>query len=102
MEYVASEDVEMMVLPDKLPDFVYSRMYCIMTKLRPSHMIRPGATPISQKVNDRDVYKRRDLIKLYTKVQWRNKGRDIPRSEKPMKVLEFNDGQYRVEYYDYS
>ena len=102
IECVACEDLELTVVPDMLTDFVYSRMYCILTKLRMSHTVKPGAVPMPGKVNDRDYYKRRDLVKLYTKVQWRNRARDIPKGEVPMKVFEFNEGQQRIEYYDVS
>lgn len=101
LELIAMEESEMMVLPEKLTDFVYTRVYCIPTKLRPSHMIREGSVAIPTKVNDREVFLRRDLVKLYTKVQWRNKGREVRRGEVPLKELNFNDGAYRVEYFDY-
>lgn len=97
-ETLKIEEEELMVLPEKLSDFTYSRLYCIETLLKPSHIIRPGAVPIGQKVNDRNVYLRRDLLKLYTKAQWQNKGKDILPGEKPMKLLEFANWK-DVEYF---
>lgn len=97
-ETLKFEEEELLIIPEKLPDFIYTRMYCIQTKLKPSHIIRPGAQPIGQKVNDRDVYLRRDLWKLYTKSQWRNRGLDIKIGELPMKVMEIT-GWRDIEYY---
>lgn len=98
VETLKLEEAEKIVIPDRLPDFIYTRMYCIATKLRPSHMLKPGAKPIGTKVNDREVYLRRDLWKLYTKAQWRNRGLDIADGEEPMKVLEFT-GWKAIEYF---
>ena len=97
-ETLKIEEQELLVIPEKLTDFVYTRMYCISTKLKPSHMLRPEAKPIGQKVNDRDVYLRRDLWKLYTRAQWRNRGFDIGEGEVPLKTLEFT-GWKNIEYF---
>ncbi len=99
IEFMACEQADLDVIPEKLFDFTYSRVYVIESKMKHSHAIMEGAKPIDVKVQDREIFLRRDLMKLYTRVQWRNRGKDIKRGEEPRKVLEFNDGNYRIEYF---
>lgn len=96
-ELIRMERVELTVMPTKLPDFAYTRMLCRKNHLKMSHTVRPGATPVTI-INDREIYKRRDLMKLYTKVQWRNKGFDIPKGTVPAKSIP-NGDKKPVEYF---
>lgn len=97
-EAVEIEDADLKVAPESLFDFTYSRSYVIESKIRPSHALRVGAQPAG-KISDRDIYRRRDLIKLYTRIQWKNKCRDIIKGEAPRKLLEIK-GWKTLEYFE--
>lgn len=97
-ETVEIEDMDLKTIPETLFDFTYSRSYVIESKIKPSHALRVGAQPVG-KVSNRDIYQRRDLIKLYTRIQWKNKGRDIKIGEAPRKLLEIK-GWKNLEYYE--
>lgn len=97
-ETIEIEDEDLRNIPEKLWDFTYSRSYVTLSRLRPSHMIREGAVPIEKKIDDREIFRRRDLIKLYTRIQWKNKGRDIKKDVQPAKRMEIK-GWKDLEYY---
>lgn len=97
-EGIEIETAELAVVPTRRSDFTYSRVYIISTRMRMSHVLRPDAVSIG-KVDGIDIYKRRDLEKLYTKIQWRNRGFDILPNAKARKAIEIT-GWKTLEYFD--
>lgn len=98
-EAVLIENADLAVVPTRRMDFNYCRVYCIETRMKLSHNLKPGAVPLPVEVDGMKVYRRRDMLKLYTRVQWRNKGRDIIIGEEPRKSIEIT-GWKTLEYFD--
>ena len=98
-EAILIEEADLAVVPTRRMDFNYCRVYCIETRMKLSHNLKPDAQPLPQEVDGMKVYRRRDMLKLYTRVQWRNKGRDIREGEEARKSIEIT-GWKTLEYFD--
>lgn len=99
-ETVAAEEIEKTVMPQALSDFIYCKAYVSESRLKPSHALRKDAKPVYQ-VSGKNIFYRRDLVKLRTPIQWRNNGRAVIKGSEPVKSFDIT-GWKVIEYYEFS